>query len=70
MSAMHPLDLRRIPKNLRSDEYKLGDEFKPFHPSASHIPPDYRDGWNRCWLAAQIEIARLGGTPDEVKDLK
>jgi hypothetical protein len=50
---LHPLDLRRIPRNLPSDQYKLGDEFKPFHPQASHIPPGYRDGWNRCWLAAR-----------------
>ncbi len=21
---------------------------KRFHPDASHIPPDYRDGWNHC----------------------
>lgn len=25
-------------------------ELLPYHPSASHIPPDYRDGWNDCFL--------------------
>jgi hypothetical protein len=33
-------------------QWKLGDEFLPFHPQASHVPPDYRDGWNRCWWMA------------------
>jgi hypothetical protein len=53
MTDLHLLDLRRIPTNLPSNEYKCGDEFKPFHPAASHIPAEYRDGWNRCWLAAR-----------------
>jgi hypothetical protein len=35
-----------------TQEWKLGDEFLPFHPQASHVPPDYRDGWNRCYAAA------------------
>jgi hypothetical protein len=33
-------------------QWKLGDEFLPFHPQASHVPPDFRDGWNRCYEAA------------------
>lgn len=37
--------------------WKLGDEFLPFHPSASHIEPAYRDGWNRCYYGA------IGGSP-------
>ncbi|CAN7387818.1 NADAR family protein [Variovorax sp. LjRoot178] len=24
---------------------------EPFHPSASHVQPDYRDGWNACHKA-------------------
>jgi hypothetical protein len=60
---MHPLDLRRIPRNLPASEYKLGDEFAPFHPSASHVPPDYRDGWNRCWLAARAALSPLPAAP-------
>lgn len=32
--------------------WKLGNEFLPYHPSASHITPDHRDGWNRCYLMA------------------
>lgn len=51
--------LRCVPSDLSPEAYKLGDEFKLFHPCASHVSPDYRDGWNRCWLAAQIEIAHL-----------
>lgn len=71
---LEPLDLRRIPRNLPSSAYKLGDEFKPFHPQASHVPPEYRDGWNRCWLAALpfVQAAmdyynreiELGASPD------
>jgi hypothetical protein len=33
-------------------QWKCGDEFLPFHPQASQVPADYRDGWNRCyWMA-------------------
>jgi hypothetical protein len=46
---------RRSIKN----DWKSGNEFAPYHPSASHIRPDYRDGWNRCYAAAQARIAEL-----------
>lgn len=36
---------------------ELKDEFLPFHPGASHIGPDYRDGWNACFKAAQAALA-------------
>lgn len=39
-------------------QWKCGDEFLPFHPAASHVPPDYRDGWNRCYAMA---LARSAG---------
>lgn len=32
--------------------WKVGNEFSPFHPQASHVSPDYRDGWNDCYAAA------------------
>lgn len=32
--------------------WKLGNEFKPFHPSASHVDPSYRDGWNHAYYAS------------------
>jgi len=32
--------------------WKSGNEFRPYHPSASHCNPDYRDGWNDCYRAA------------------
>jgi len=35
-----------------TEQYKSGNEFLPFHPQASHVSPDYRDGWNACWQAA------------------
>lgn len=42
-----------------SDQWKTGNEFAPFHPSASHVEPDYRDGWNACYELASKEIERL-----------
>lgn len=41
-------------------EWKGGAEFLPFHPSASHVDPAYRDGWNDCYRAAAVQL-----TPDE-----
>jgi len=32
---------------------------EPFHPSASHVEPGYRDGWNAALRACAAEIARL-----------
>lgn len=29
--------------------WKLGNEFLPFHPDASHVAPEYRDAWNDCY---------------------
>lgn len=40
--------------------WKSGNEFLPYHPSASHVPPDHRDGWNRCWLAARAAAGAPG----------
>jgi hypothetical protein len=40
-------------------EYKSGNEFLPYHPSASHTPPDFRDGWNSCFSEAEIRITEL-----------
>lgn len=31
-------------------EWKAGAEFLPYHPDASHVPPEYRDGWNACYF--------------------
>jgi hypothetical protein len=39
--------------------WKLGDEFLPFHPQASHVPPEYRDGWNRCYWMAMARAERI-----------
>lgn len=39
-------------------QWKCGDEFLPFHPQASHVPAEYRDGWNRCyWMAVTPGVA-------------
>ena len=33
----------------------VGELPEPFHPSASHINPDYRDGWNAALAAARSQ---------------
>ena len=38
--------------------WKVGREFLPFHPDASHVTPEYRDGWNACYQAALESVAR------------
>ena len=47
------LDSRgKIRSDLKSSAYCVGNEYKPFHPSASHVRPEWRDGWNACFVAA------------------
>jgi hypothetical protein len=48
-------------------QWKCGDEFMPFHPQSSLVPPDYRDGWNRCYCMA---AARLVPLLDELDALR
>ena len=47
--------------------WKCGNEFLPYHPSASHVEPGYRDGWNACYLAAapKADAAQGNGIPTE-----
>lgn len=33
-------------------DWKVGDEFAPYYPQASHVNPDWRDGWNACHTQA------------------
>ena len=40
-----------------SDKWKCGNEFLPYHPKASHVNPDHRDGWNACYAAAMLLAA-------------
>lgn len=39
--------------------WKVGDEFAAYHPQASHVDPDYRDGCNACHAAAIAKIREL-----------
>lgn len=52
---------------MKASEYKSGNEFAPYHPSASHVEPSYRDGWNACYKAA---MAQLAVKNEEVERLK
>ena len=47
----------KIRGDLKASAYCVGNEYKPFHPSASHVRPEWRDGWNACYVAA-IRAAR------------
>lgn len=42
----------------RVGPWKVGNEFLPYHPSASHVRPDYRDGWNDCYKVAAASIGQ------------
>ena len=67
MSNKMALDARGdIRKDMPSSAYKMGDEFKPFHPGASHVRPEWRDGWNACFIAA---IAALQAEPQPEADM-
>lgn len=52
----------RNPDSMPQSHWKLGNEFKPFHPSASHVDPSYRDGWNRAYYAAIAQPAAQPAT--------
>jgi hypothetical protein len=44
--------------------WRQGNEFLPYHPKASHVPPDHRDGWNAGYwaaIAAQPQVAVPAG---------
>ena len=44
---------------LEAPQWKCAEEFLPYHPQASHVGPDHRDGWNACYRMASAEIKRL-----------
>lgn len=48
-------------------QWKVGDEFLPYHPSASHTRPEFRDGWNHCYEAAQARIAELQAQVEQLR---
>lgn len=50
-----------------ADQWKCGNEFLPYHPSASHVEPAYREGWNACFKAA-AQVHAMGRVPDELTD--
>jgi len=54
-------------QNELPSKWKAVDEFAAFHPHASHVDPDYRDGWNHCHAAATARIAEL---EQQVRELK
>lgn len=37
-------------------QWKSGDELLPFHPKASHVSPEYRDGWNACFYMRERTV--------------
>lgn len=49
--------------------WKFGDEFAPYHPQASHCNPDYRDGWNHCYRAAEAQLAEMRAEVERLKSV-
>lgn len=50
-------------------QWKSGNEFAPYHPSASRIRPEYRDGWNACYAAAQAHNRLLLAAIDAAREV-
>lgn len=64
MTTPHTTPERENP----AQKWKFGDEYLPFHPQASHVNPDYRDGWNRAYWAAQTAKAAPEGVSEHIPD--
>lgn len=43
---------QKVQEPYAGQQWKSGNEYLPYHPSASHVSPAYRDGWNACYQAA------------------
>ena len=43
-------------KETSQQAWKSGNEYLPYHPQASHVNPDYRDGWNACYEASKAAL--------------
>ncbi len=49
--------------------WKVGNELAPFHPSASHVEPGYRDGWNDCYRAMLAAAPKQGDSNEWMAEL-
>lgn len=47
-------------------QWKCGNEYAPYHPSASHVDPQYREGWNACYQAGRASVAVPSMTVDDI----
>lgn len=56
--ATDPAKASAGPASAPASGWKVGREFLPFHPDATHVPPEYRDGWNACYQAALDSVGR------------
>lgn len=43
---------QKVQEPYAGQQWKSGNEYLPYHPSASHVSPAYREGWNNCYKAA------------------
>lgn len=55
-STLPASSIKEAPEPMKVPQWKFGNEFAPYHPQASHCNPDYRDGWNHCYRAAEAAI--------------
>ena len=49
--------------------WKVGNELAPFHPSASHVEPGYRDGLNDCYRAMLAAAPKPGDSNEWMAEL-
>jgi len=63
---------QELPELPYNGPWKQGNEFLPYHPKASHIEPDHRDGWNACYWAciAASQAGRAAVTLERISERK
>ena len=60
---------QELPELPYNGPWKQGNEFLPYHPKASHIEPDHRDGWNACyWACIAASQAGRAAVPTPIKE--
>lgn len=47
---------QKVQEPYAGQQWKSGNEYLPYHPSASHVSPAYREGWNACYQAAPSSL--------------
>lgn len=71
-TLLSELSAQKVQEPYAGQQWKSGNEYLPYHPSASHVSPAYRDGWNACYKAATpslrvnpVAVTHLMITPEQ-----